>query len=574
MLLDFGPWRPDLPDLDTGCVEATNVVPGFGLYAPQSSLIAFSGALEERCQGAISVIDISAGTYWFAGDRNRLYIINTTTTSWSNISRLTLPNIAVDGLACPVGFGNITLVTPRGHAAAFGKGSPTLSATLSILGALIPAAFGGITIIAPKGISCHADIGVVDFTRGGPAYSTASTERWSFAQYANNIYATNYTDPIQIYSLASGTRFNDLGGGAPQARYLGVVKNFMVAVNTQDAVDGATPQRVRWSAIDNPASWTVNATTQADFQDLFGEGGQNQGIVAGLTQADAVILQERAVWRMTYMGVPTIFTFDMVEGVRGTPAPGSVIAVGGVTYYLGEDGFYMFDGAQSAPIGQSRIDRTFLDDADPTYFHRMSSVSDIGRKLIFWSYASGDAVDGNPDRILVYNRGTGEWTRLEVDTEILWRTLSFGYTLEELDQFGTIDTILVPLDSKQWAGGVQQLSAFDTYHRTAHFAGSYLGASITTREFSIPDPRRLLIREAWPIIDCQSSVTTVKIGVGARRSTFDSVSFAPATSMNSIGFCPQRTGDHFVRLRMSLSASTVWNEATGIDVQFSQVGWR
>lgn len=497
MLFEFGPWRPDLTDLDTGVVEATNVVPGFGTYEPQASLATFSGSLSARCQGAISVLDTSKNTFWFAGDQTHLYTINTNTQTWSDVSRL----VPLD-------------------------------------------------------------------------YSVASTARWSFAQYANNIYATDYSDAIQIYTLGSGGRFSDLGGGSPQTRYLGVVKNFMVAVNTFDAVDGARPQRVRWSAIDNPLSWTVNATTQSDFQDLYSDGGENQGIVAALTQSDAVILQERAVWRMTYTGPPTVFTFDMVEGVRGTPAPGSIIAVGGVVYYLGEDGFYAFDGAQSVPIGQGRIDRTFLDNADPAYFHRMSSVSDIGRKLILWSYTSVDSSDGNPDRILVLNRGTGEWTRLEVNTEALWRTLSFGYNLEELDSWGTVDTILVSFDSKQWTGGVQQLSAFDTSHRTAHFAGSYLAAALTTREFTIPDPSHFLVREAWPIIDCQDATTAVKIAVGSRKRANDTVSFAPSTLMNATGFCPQRSGDHFVRLRLSLSSSTVWDKASGIDVQLARSGWR
>lgn len=496
MLLAFGPWRPDLADIDSSCTEATGVVPGIDTYEPQASLVTFSAPLISRCQGAIAVVDSGANPYWFAGDQNDLYIINVATTSWSNISTVPL------------------------------------------------------------------------------AYSTVSTERWDFAQYGDNIYATNYSDPIQIYSLASGATFSALGGGPPKARYLGVVKNFLVAANTWDAVDGAAPQRVRWSGLDQPASWTVDATTQADFQDLLGDGGNNQGFVAGLTQSDAVILQERAVWRMTYQGLPSIFTFDLVEGIRGTPAPGSIIAVGGIVYYLGEDGFYAFDGAQSAPIGQGRVDRTFLEDADPIYFHRMSCVADIGRKLIFWSYASTSAIGGNPDRILVFNRSTGEWSRLEVETEVLWRTLSFGYTLDELDIFGDLDSLLTSLDSRQWSGGIQQLSAFDTTHSTAHFSGGYMGATITTREITVPDPHRLLLREAWPIIDCQNASSIVRIAVGSRAHANDSVSFAPSTIMNAVGFCPQRAGNHYMRLRISLSSSTVWAQASGIDAQFTQVGWR
>lgn len=574
MLLNFGPWRPDLTDLDTPCTEATNVVPGVDSYEPQSSLVAFTNAIPSRCLGAISIVDSSGSSYWFAGDRTDLFLINSGTISWSNISRLTLPYISVSGYGATIAFGAITLIVPHGHASPIEVGSPSISASMAIEGYGSGVGFGNVTVVIPTGHAASATIGAATTTYVPTPYATDTTERWSFAQYGDNFFATNFNDPIQIYSLASGTQFADLGGGPPQARYLGVVKNFLVAINTWDAVDGMQPQRVRWSGIDNPATWTVDATTQSDFQDLMGDGGGNQGILVGLTQSDAVILQERAVWRMTYQGLPSIFTFDMVEGVRGTPAPGSVIAVGGIAYYLGEDGFYAFDGAQSAPIGQGRVDRTFIAEADPAYFHRMSSVADIGRKLIFWAYTSTSSPDGNPDRILVFNRVTGEWSRLEVDVELLWRTLSFGYTLEELDAFGDLDSLPASLDSRQWGGGVQQLSAFDTAHRTAHFSGASMQAALATREITIPDPRRALLTEAWPIINCQNATTNVKIAVGARKYANDSVSFAPSTSMNAVGFCPQRSGDHFIRLRMSLSSSVVWEQATGIDAQFTQIGRR
>ncbi len=495
MLIQFGPWRPDLPTLDSGCIEATNVVPGVDSYAPQPSLTPSQDPLTNRAMGAISLLDSAGSIYWFSGNATKLHLLNLNTVSWSNVSRVA-------------------------------------------------------------------------------GYSTASTARWSFAQYGNNIYATNLSDPIQVYSLASGGLFADLTGGPPQARYLGIVKNFMVAVNTWDATDGYVPQRVRWSALDNPFSWTVDATTQSDFQDLLGDGGENQGIVVGLTQSDAVILQERAVWRMTYEGPLRIFTFDMMEGVRGTPAPGSVVAVGGICYYLGEDGFYAFDGAQSAPIGQGRVDRTFQADSDPTLHYRISSAIDVTRKLIFWSYASTGAVGGNPDRILVFNWATGEWSRLELSTELLWRTLSFGYSLEALDAFGTLETIGISFDSRQWAGGIQQLSAFDTSHRVSHFSGSHLAAALTTREITTPNPQRLYARETWPIIDCNNATSAIKIAVGSRRRTSESVSYANATSVNAIGFCPQRAGDHYMRFRMSITSSAAWNEAVGMDVQFTQMGRR
>jgi len=394
-------------------------------------------------------------------------------------------------------------------------------------------------------------------------YSVSTDGAWSFAQYGNTVYAADYNDPMQFYSLGAAGAFAAVVG-APQARRLVVVKNFLVAVNVV-----GSPQRVQWSGLDSPLSWTVDSTTQADFQDLLGEGGQNAAVAVGLVGSDAAIFQQRGVWRMTYAGLPAVFTFDQVEGIRGTPAPDSLIVLGGTCYYLGENGFYAFDGMQSIPLGAGKIDRTFFEDADPALIYRTSGVSDINRRLLFWAYVSITSADGNCDRVLVYNYATGIWTRLTLSVELLWQSLSFGYTLDQLDAFfgGDIDAFTVSFDSPQWQGGLRQLSAFDSGHRVSHLSGSPLAATFTTAEICSPDPRRYLTTQAWPIIECRSATADVAISIGHRARPIDAVTYAAATPPSTIGFCPQRTSDNYQRYRMSVSAGATWSRAFGIDVR-------
>jgi len=395
-------------------------------------------------------------------------------------------------------------------------------------------------------------------------YSTSTDGTWSFAQYGDTIYATNRNDPMQFYSLGAGAAFAAVGGAAPQARRLAIVKNFLVAVNVV-----GSPQRIQWSGLDAPLSWTVDSTTQADFQDLLGSGGQNVGVAVGLLGSDAAIFQQRAVWRMTYAGLPNVFDFALVEGVRGTPAPDSIITLEGKTFYLGENGFYVFDGMQSQPIGASKIDRTFFTDADPALLYRTSGVVDTTRRLLFWAYVSTASADGNPDRVLVYNYATATWSRLNLSVELLWQSLSFGYTLDQLDVFfgGDIDAFTVSFDSSQWQGGLRQFSAFDTSHRTSHFTGTRLAATFTTAEALLPEPRRFLTTQVWPIIECRSATADVVVSVGHRDRPIDTVTYATGTSPNTVGFCPQRTSTPYARYRMSVSAGAAWSRAFGLDVR-------
>lgn len=397
-------------------------------------------------------------------------------------------------------------------------------------------------------------------------YSASTHGVWSFVQYGANVFATNYVDPIQYFAMGSSDNFLEVGGASPHARYLGIVSNFLVAIDTWTDLDGKTPQRIQWSDLDAPMSWTVDGVSMADFQDLLGDGGHNVGVVAGLTQVDAAVLQERAVWRMTHNGTrPFIFEFDLVEGARGTIAHGSIVTIAGVVYYLGQDGFYKFDGSESVGIGANRIDKTFFADADPAYFHRVSSAVDMARTIIFWSYVSVSATLGKPDKIIAYNWTTGEWSLLNVITEVLWHTRSFGTTLEDLDAFGDLDSIPVSFDSRQWQGGVYQLSAFDENHRVAHFSAGSLPARITSREVTMDSPTRQFVTEARPHIDAAPGIASVS--VGQRTKPSDSPVFGVATYVNPAGFCPQRTEDQYLRFRLSVTASAQWSFATGIDVK-------
>lgn len=397
-------------------------------------------------------------------------------------------------------------------------------------------------------------------------YSVSSDGSWSFAQYGDAVYAADYNDTIQVYTLGAGGSFSPVAS-APRARRLFVVANFLVALNTVDS-GTPNPQRVRWSGLDQPLSWTVDSVTQADFQDLYGAGGQNMAAAVGLVGADAAIFQQRGVWRMTYAGLPLIFEFAQIEGVRGTPAPKSLITIGGLCYYLAENGFAVFDGNTSESIGAGKVDRFFASDANPARLYRTSGVADTDRKLLFWAYVSNASVDGNCDRILVYNYVTGWWSLLKLAVELLWQTLSFGYTLDQLDAFygANIDAFPVSFDSAQWQGGLHQLSAFDTGHRTSHFSGAPLGASLVTSENLMPDPHRYLTVKAWPVVECRSATADVAISIGHRSRAIDAVTWGASIPPNNVGFSPQRVSDHYNRYRLSISASTVWARAVGIDI--------
>jgi hypothetical protein len=404
-------------------------------------------------------------------------------------------------------------------------------------------------------------------------YSTATDQRWACTLFGSRIIATNFTDAPQSFVMGTSSVFADMitsGFTSLKARYVGVVKDWVVFGNTTDGTYGAQPQRVWWSAIDDPTNFpdptgNTAAAVQSDYQDLVGDAGWVQGIVGNLGTADGAIFQERAVVRMVYVGPPAIFAFAPAEGVRGTPAPGSIVQDGPQAYYLGEDGFYVFNGSSSQPIGVDRVDKEFLGDLDQSYFHRISGAVDPINKQIWWAYPGSGHSGGNPNRIIVYDRARDRWTITDandVQCEILLRGLTPGYNIDTLDAlYGNLDSVPVSLDSRLLTGGRPFMAAFNTSHQLANFSGSALAPTVETAEGELAGPgRRALITNVRPLVDGG----TASVSIGTRNLVTESVTYSSPVAVDSRGNCPQRVSARYMRARLTLPAGSSFTHISGL----------
>lgn len=393
-------------------------------------------------------------------------------------------------------------------------------------------------------------------------YTCGADSQWSWAQWDNQIIATQVGDPMQVFDLGAGSVFADLSASAPQARYIDVVRDFLVAGNTYDAVDGSVPHRVRWSAIGDPTDWTVSATTQADYQDLNSADGWVQAVVGG---EYGTIIQERAIVRMSYVGSPSVFQFDQLEK-RGTPAPGSVCKFGSMIPYLGDDGFYIFDGSVSVPISHNKVSKTFYADLDQTYTHNISAAVDPINQLIFWAYPAKGNTGGTPNKLLVYNfspNATKRWSWVELDMEFVFRAASVGgYTLDTLDSYSAnLDALPFSLDSRAWTANAAVLAAFDSSHRLSLFTGNALDAVLETGEAEVTPGRRTRINKIRPLVDGASSVT---VQMGTRDTASDSVSWGTSASLNGTGDACVRSNARYHRARVNIAGG--FDHAQGVDI--------
>lgn len=398
-------------------------------------------------------------------------------------------------------------------------------------------------------------------------YATSSVNKWDFCNFGDRVIATNYSDLVQNYIIGTSTDFDDLYADF-KAKYCAVVRDFVVYAYTNESGDGEQPQRVWWTGINDPTTVAPSPTTQSDFQDLLGEGGEITGIVTGLAGADAIIIQRNALWKMNYTGDQLIFRFDKIEGAKGCFVPGSISQFGGMFFYLAEDGWYQCDGLSSIPIGAGRINKWFFADFMATKSHLVSSMVDPINQVMICSYPDNDS-DAVSNKLIIYN--------------FLWQKFSYGelasefifpaYTLaSSIDDFGStsIDAIPFSLDSAVYAGGVLRLSAFDATHMLNYMTGDALEATIDTGEAQVTPGKRSFVTEIWPYIDGGS----VSIYIGTRNLPTESVTWAGPYSVNSLGYAPLRSDARYHRVRAVVAAGGAWTHAQGINPKIAGSSWR
>lgn len=410
------------------------------------------------------------------------------------------------------------------------------------------------------------------------AYNTDPADCWEFVSWGNTVIAVNGVNDVPQQISLGAARFVNLTG-APKARHIAVVKDFVVLGNVSDSA--ANVQRVRWSGINNSSLWSADATTLADFQDLPGNGGWVQKVISG---EQGYIFQERAIWRMTFVGSPLIFQFDKIHDGIGAYAAQGVANYENYVFFLASDGFKMFDGSNITPIGQGKVDATFLADLDSAYVDNVRACVFPELKCVFWSYPGVGNTGGAANHIMVYSWAYDRWARIDFDTtgipgggfDLVAVASAVGYTLETLDSVSTnLDALPFSLDSRQWTGGTLSFAAW-VGKQLYYFTASPLDATITTGDICLMQAstgtlmNKAQISEIWPVT--QGTNATVTVAVGKRENVRDVVQMGPDLTPDSAGFVPSHSLSRYHRFTMKTSGD--YEKVQGMDVIFVDAGKR
>jgi hypothetical protein len=387
----------------------------------------------------------------------------------------------------------------------------------------------------------------------GTTYQDA--ERWRFTQFGNSLIAANEANTMQYYNLTTSGDFDVLSSDAPKAKYVTVVRDFVVTGYQEEH-----RSRVQWSGINNETTWASSATTQADFQDIP-DGGAVQGVTGG---EFGIVLMERSIYRMSYAGTPLIFQFDNISRNLGCYEANSVIQWQGITYFLADDGFYACNGQTVEAIGAEKVNRYFFQGLSEANLSQMSSAVDPTKNLVIWGYPSTDLTY----RILIYHIVTKRWSYGETTVNRIASSSTPGVTLEGLDTFSSsIDALQTSLDSRLWLGG-KLLLAGVRGDKIVSFTGAAKVGQIDTSDLEV-QPDMSMITLLKPIVDTGSGAACVTSRMRLNE-TVNFPSVVPADSEDRIGV---RSLGKYHRVRLTPTGDN-WSSAIGVELEIQKAGYR
>lgn len=420
-------------------------------------------------------------------------------------------------------------------------------------------------------------------TSGGVTETTgysalASDSTWQFERFNDLVIAVSPENvPQYLTDIDTDTAWSALPGSPPRAACIGKVDDFLVMGDLTDIAglgSPTVPNRVRWSARNNPAgAWVTDRGELSDYRDLDPKYGRVTAIVGGRF---GLVFQERAVWRMVYVGAPSAFQFDLVSADRGCVATGSAVTLGFETFYLSQDGFRVTNGSQDNAIGGGRINEWFEGEVDSALLRRVHGAIHWPKRCIVWAFVPSGS--SGFTRQAIYSFVESRWSEGNQMFDYLVQTKQDALTLSDLGTLfpGGLGTMSAyQLGTSEWKARDRSLAVWSASGSGSAFAplsGSTAAASWTTGDHALTPGRRTHVTGAMPIIENETGNTTIQIVSKSRQGGTPAVS--TATTQGADGYCPQKVDNWFHAFRMQVPAGDVWDNALGFWVRANESGSR
>jgi len=250
-------------------------------------------------------------------------------------------------------------------------------------------------------------------TWGTGASSAAALRLWSQSTFGEDLVFVPRGGGMYYWDSSAGTGnravlVSSLGGASDVPTVANVVlvsdvSRFVfclgantISTTTQD------PLLIRWSDQESVVNWTPAATNQAGSLRL----SQGSSIItASQARQEILIWTDSSLYALQYVGAPIVWSSQLVGQHISIASQNAVGYADGVSYWMGMDKFYKYDGG----IQQLRCDlrRHVFNDINSTQIDQVFAGTVESFHEVWWFYCSADST--TIDKYVVYNYQQDIW---------------------------------------------------------------------------------------------------------------------------------------------------------------------
>jgi hypothetical protein len=178
---------------------------------------------------------------------------------------------------------------------------------------------------------------------------------------------------------------------------------FVICFGTNDYLSTTfDPMLIRWSDQESVINWTPVITNQSGSIRL----SHGSEIVTALqSRQEILVWTNSTLYSMQYLGPPYVWGTTLLGDNVSIAGPNAAALASGVTYWMGVDKFYKYDGRVQTL--NCDLLRFIYNDINRDQFDQVFASTNEGFNEVWWFYCTADSNENN--RYVVYNYLENVW---------------------------------------------------------------------------------------------------------------------------------------------------------------------
>ena len=245
-------------------------------------------------------------------------------------------------------------------------------------------------------------------TWGVGSASTDSLRIWSQSNFGEDLIFAPRGGGLYYWDASSGVTANrgvnvtTLGGASDvptkvNITYVSDISRFVFCFGCTDLGSSVIdPMLIRWSDQESVVDWTPAPTNQAGSLRLS-QGSQIVSVIQ--SRQEVLVWTDAALYSLQYLGAPEGWGATLVGENISIAGQKSVSLASGITYWMGIDKFYKYDGRTQTLRCDLR--QYIFSDINTAQLEQVVCGTNEGFNEVWWFYCSRDSVV--LDRYAIYN---------------------------------------------------------------------------------------------------------------------------------------------------------------------------